>query len=180
MDSKQAHNLSQALLKVMDTYSTQTCLQVKRGGRYQNITYQRFQAQTFRLVRFFHNHSISNGERVAIAADNSLEWLIAYAACLLAGGVVVPLRTTLPPDKLRFILDETEAKVAILQESNHLQAISSALADDSDGSLPHLSTLLIADHQPNISPSPSISTRWVLRTWPVSSTANQRKSESTP
>lgn len=146
----QARNLGKALLQVMDTRPTQICLQVKQGGRYQDISYQRFQDQTFRLVRFFHEQGLSGGERVVITADNSLEWLVAYMACLLAGAIVVPVRTTLTINELHFILEETAAAAAVLQESKHLQAADLALQPKSKNPLPHLKTILSTDNQANL------------------------------
>ncbi len=150
---KQTHNLSQALLQALDTYAEQTCFQVKWGGRYQNISYRRFQARVFRLVKFFHIQGIANGERVVIAADNRLEWMVAYMACLLAGGVAVPVRITMTPDTLRFILHDTAAYVVILEESEHIQAIAATLTADVDNYLPNLKTILVVDETAAALPS---------------------------
>ena len=49
MDEK-AQNLNQALLAAMDTYAGRTCFRVKRGRRYYDVSYRRFQKLTFRLV----------------------------------------------------------------------------------------------------------------------------------
>jgi long-chain acyl-CoA synthetase len=113
---EQAKNLNQALLAAMDTYAGRTCLQVKQSRRYQNISYRRFQALAFRMAKFFRHQGIVNGERVAIVIDNCLEWMVCYVACLLSGGVIVPLPTTVSPYMLRFILQDSGARLAILQE----------------------------------------------------------------
>ncbi len=91
----QTENLNQALLAAMETHARQTCFRIKRGRRYQSIPYRRFQRMAFRLAGYFHRQGASNGERVAIIADNPLEWMVVYVACLLSGGAVVPLRAWL-------------------------------------------------------------------------------------
>ncbi len=72
-----AQNLNQALLTAMDTYAERICFQVKRGGRYQNIFYQHFQTHTFHLTKFFRDQGLADGERIVLAADNCLEWMVA-------------------------------------------------------------------------------------------------------
>jgi long-chain acyl-CoA synthetase len=137
--SEEMKNLNRCLLAVMDSYAEQACFQIKRGGHYQNVSYRRFQARVFRTIRFFKNQGIVQGERVAIVVDNSLEWMVAYVACLLSGGVALPLRSSLTPDTLRFILQDSEARLAILQEPRHLQNLISH-------HLPSLNTILLVNH----------------------------------
>jgi len=133
--SEEMKSLNRCLLAAMNSYAEQACFQIKRGGHYQNVSYRRFQARVFRTIRFFRSQGIVQGERVAIVADNSLEWMVTYVACLLSGGVAVPLRSSLPPDTLRFILQDCGARLAILQEPRHLQNLISH-------PLPSLNTIL--------------------------------------
>jgi long-chain acyl-CoA synthetase len=144
---EQAQNLGQVFLAAMDTYPERTCFQVKWGGHYQNIFYRHFQSRTFRLVRFFHNQGIVNGERVVLAVDNSLEWMEAYVACLLSGGVIVPARVSLTSDALHFILKDTDAQLVILQDQAHIQAITASLSLDDSEPLPSLQTILVVHNQ---------------------------------
>ncbi len=109
-------NLNQVLLSVMDTYAGRTCFRIKQGRRYNNISYHRFQHFTLRMTRFFQEHGISNGERVLIAAENSLEWMVAYMACLLTGGVAVPLRTSLSFNTLTAVVKDSGAKIVLVQD----------------------------------------------------------------
>ncbi len=141
-------NLNQAILAAMTTYAGQTCFQVKRGTRYQDISYRQFEILTFRLASFFRRQGISKGERVVITANNSVEWMAAYMACLLSGGVAVPLRTSLTGDMLRFILEDSEASIAVLQDEEHIQTISSEAGEH----LPNLKTILTLSDTGNLSP----------------------------
>lgn len=52
---------------------------------------------------------------VALLFENSLDYLVAFFAVFQAGLVVVPLDTSLAPDKLRYIIDDSEALVLIVQ-----------------------------------------------------------------
>ncbi len=112
---EQAKNINQALVAAMQNHAARTCFQIKRGRHYQNISYRRFQVLTFRLASFFHRQGISPGERIAIIADNSLEWMVAYVAGLLVGGIIVPLRPSQPAERLCFMLKNSGTSVAVIQ-----------------------------------------------------------------
>jgi long-chain acyl-CoA synthetase len=139
---EQAKNLNQVLLAAMDNYAERTCFQVKRGTGYQSISYRRFQALTYRMVKFLRRQDVANGERVAIATHNCLEWMVVYMATLLAGGVAVPLRPSVAPDRFRFTLQDSGACLMMLDEEHLLQTIDTLLARD-DNPLPNLKTLLV-------------------------------------
>jgi long-chain acyl-CoA synthetase len=137
---EQARNLNQALLAAMDTHVERVCFQVRRGRHHQSISYRRFRTLTFRLTDFFRQRGVS---RVAIVADNCLEWMVAYVASLLAGGIVLPLRTSLAPETLQFILQNSGAHLVVLRDEEHLQTILSSLDPGADIYLPDLETILV-------------------------------------
>ncbi len=55
------------------------------------------------------------GDRAVLASDNSFFWVAAYLGILKAGLVAVPLPSSIPADKLRYVLDSTESRFAFLQ-----------------------------------------------------------------
>jgi long-chain acyl-CoA synthetase len=93
------------------------------------------------MAKFFLDHGVSNGERVALAVENSLDWMVMYVGCLLAGGVVVPLRTSLSVNTLRYILSDSGATITILQDLPCLQAIAKMVAGR-DESISKLTTIV--------------------------------------
>ena len=127
-----AQTLNQVLLAAMATYARQTCFQVSHGGSYRNISYQRFENLVLRLASFFQDYGLSQGDRVAIIADNCLEWMVAYVACLLSGGVAVPLPTSLASDMLRFLLRDCGARLAMVHDERQghiLEGLTQELPD---------------------------------------------------
>ncbi|OQY47323.1 MAG: hypothetical protein B6242_05345 [Anaerolineaceae bacterium 4572_78] len=116
-------NLNQALLTAMGRYSQQTCFQIKQNSYYQHISYQRFRVLVFRAVKFLHEQGIKKGERVAIVAENSLEWMVMYMASIFAGGVAALLSHSLPEDMIRFILRDSDAKLVVTGNKSIAQSI---------------------------------------------------------
>jgi long-chain acyl-CoA synthetase len=127
-EQAQPETINQALLAAMDAYARRTCFWEKRGQRFQATSYWRFRALTFRLASFFREHGVSDGRRVAIIAEKSVEWMVAYVACLLTGGIAAPIRHLRPPDQILSRLLDAGADLVVAQNERQLQAI--ALAGD--------------------------------------------------
>ncbi len=72
---------------------------------------------------------IERGDRVALIADNRVDWLAANFGILLAGCVVVPIFATLAPDQIDFIFVDSGAKLAFVE--------SAAMAERLRASCPH-------------------------------------------
>ena len=56
---------------------------------------------------------IERGDRVALIADNRVDWLAANFGILLAGCVVVPIFATLALDQIDFIFADSGAKLRV-------------------------------------------------------------------
>ncbi|MBV8878830.1 MAG: long-chain fatty acid--CoA ligase, partial [Planctomycetaceae bacterium] len=70
------------------------------------------------------------GDRVAILSYNRLEWALADYACQLLGVVDVPIYSTLPADQCAFILKDSGAKAAFVENAEQAAKIR--------GQVPHL------------------------------------------
>lgn len=65
------------------------------------------------LVR---THGIAKGDRVAIAARNSANWMIAYMGIIMAGGCATLLNGFSSGDELAYAIDLAEAKLVLADE----------------------------------------------------------------
>jgi long-chain acyl-CoA synthetase len=146
---ERATNLNQVLLGAMDAYAHRTCFRVKRGRLYHDISYRQFQRLVFRIVSYLRRQGVS---RMAIIADNSLEWMVAYVACLLSGAVAAPLHTSLAPDTLRSILQDLDAQLVILNDREHVETILPDLSSELDSFLPDLKTVMVVDDRGDLPP----------------------------
>ncbi|MGX9792663.1 FadD3 family acyl-CoA ligase [Mycobacterium sp. MMS18-G62] len=64
----------------------------------------------------FADLGIDKGERVAVWAPNSAEWIIAAFGLLTAGGVLVPVNTRFKPDEAADIIGRSGAKAVLVQK----------------------------------------------------------------
>ena len=60
---------------------------------------------------------VVRGDRVAILANNAVDWMVADFGILYAGAVVVPMFATTADDQIAFILADSEAKLVFVDDA---------------------------------------------------------------
>lgn len=99
------------------------------------------------------NKAIAKGERVAIAMRNCPEWMVAYAAIVSVGAVVVPLNSWGSADELSYCLDDAGAKLLFcdparlqltkpLLKSLNCQAIVTGDSSNTDDSIAYFDDII--------------------------------------
>lgn len=68
-------------------------------------------------------------DRAAIIANNSPEWTFVDAGCQIAGVIDVPIYTTLAPDSIEYILNDSEAKVLFVGDEILLEHVRPILGN---------------------------------------------------
>jgi acetyl-CoA synthetase len=88
------------------------------GGSATFYTYAELQAQANRLSQVLTSLGVARGDRVAIVMPQRFETAVAYMAVLQMGAVAMPLSMLFGPDALDFRLQDSEAVLAICDESS--------------------------------------------------------------
>src|SRR5262245_61907509 len=69
---------------------------------------------------------VNRGDRVALLSENRYEWPVVDLAVLGLGAVTVPIYPTLTPAQVRFIVVNSEARVAIVSSAAQLDKMLEA------------------------------------------------------
>src|SRR5579875_1464269 len=101
----------------------------RRDGRTRALGSQHVHRQAAAVAHALRARGVARGDRVAIVAENSVEWLIADFGILYAGAVVVPVFATIASDQLRYILDDSETKLVFVDTPQRAGALRAALGD---------------------------------------------------
>ncbi|MFN8586775.1 MAG: long-chain fatty acid--CoA ligase [Candidatus Eisenbacteria bacterium] len=89
---------------------------------------------------------VGRGDRVALLSENRYEWAVSDLATLGIGAVTVPIYPTLTAQQVRYILENSEAKVCIVSTPAQYDKIVQ-IAD----TLPHLRVILAMEPAPVLS-----------------------------
>jgi long-chain acyl-CoA synthetase len=68
---------------------------------------------------------VGKGDRVVILSENRAEWAVTDFATLLLGGIVVPIYATQTPEQMLYILQHTEAKIAVVSTRKQYEKVES-------------------------------------------------------
>jgi HIP---CoA ligase len=82
---------------------------VEFGGR--RVTFTELESACNRVTAAFLAYGLRKGDRVAVWAPNSTEWIVAAVGAQAAGGVLVPLNTRLKGKEAGYILRRSGARV---------------------------------------------------------------------
>lgn len=100
--------LNQLLDQCCATYGQQPALALAFEAP---LPYDRMHAQVRILAAVLHQEGIRRKDKVAILAENSPNWAIAYFAIIRLGAVAVPILPDFPPADVRHILAEARCRI---------------------------------------------------------------------
>jgi acetyl-CoA synthetase len=92
-------------------------LHEREDGRRSSITYGELQAQANRLSHALKRLGARRGDRIAIVMPQRIETAVAQIAVQQIGAVAMPLSMLFGPDALAYRLHNSEARLAIADES---------------------------------------------------------------
>ncbi|WPV65668.1 non-ribosomal peptide synthetase [Chitinophaga sp. LS1] len=81
------------------------------------ITYAELDSKSNRIANFLLRAGIGQEERVVISAAKSVELVMGIVGILKAGGVFVPVDPSFPPERIRYIIEDTGARMVIAEEA---------------------------------------------------------------
>jgi long-chain acyl-CoA synthetase len=116
----EVRTLCDIFYRSIDTYKKPEHLRYKRDGAWRAISSDEFRRAVEELALGLRALGIEKGDKVAILSENRPEWAFADLASLLAGAVDAPIYSTLTPQQVLYILNDSEAKAIFV--SNATQA----------------------------------------------------------
>ena len=105
--------LSQVFLNTCRTYVKDDLLSAKKDGRYVPIPTAEFERRVRRLSLGLHEIGLEPGGKVVIFSENRPEWVMTDFAVLCAGGVTVPIYTSLMPEQVKYIINDSDAEIVV-------------------------------------------------------------------
>ncbi|HOW86046.1 MAG TPA: long-chain fatty acid--CoA ligase [Candidatus Aminicenantes bacterium] len=122
--------LSQAFLNTVKTYIKPDLMAAKADGRYVPIPTDEYARRVRHLSLGLADLGLGPGDKLILLSENRPEWNITDVAVLCAGGVTVPIYTSLMPEQIKYMINDSEAKIVVCSNRNlwlKVEAIRSAL-----------------------------------------------------
>lgn len=102
------------LTRQLERHPRTDCLAAKAGKEWRRLSTEEVADSVNRFSLGLLELGIASGDKVAIAADNSIEWVLADLALQQVGAISVPLYPTMTLDDARYILSHAEVKLAFV------------------------------------------------------------------
>ncbi|MGX4695429.1 class I adenylate-forming enzyme family protein [Streptomyces sp. JNUCC 63] len=91
-------------------------------------TYEDLAQAVHSFAAWLHDRGVGRGDRVALLAKNSAEYVVSLLAVYRVGGIAVPLNYRLQSEELTYLLRDS-GSVAILADGEYTASIDAILAD---------------------------------------------------
>ena len=105
--------LSQLILNTVRTYSKSDLLAAKVEGRYVPIPTEEVGRRIKHLSLGLAELGLGPGDKLVILSENRPEWTMTDFAALCLGAVTVPVYTSLMPEQIKYIVNDSDAKIVV-------------------------------------------------------------------
>ena len=102
--------INEMLQNTINQYGSKAALSSKVDGAYQDITYAELGNRIKDFCLGLIALGVQKGERVALLSENRPEWAVSDLAILAAGGINVPMFSTLTPAQVEYIVKDSGGK----------------------------------------------------------------------
>jgi len=109
----------------------------KQGGTWQKISSRTFLRRMASLAGSLNELGIRKGDRVALFSENRPEWHMADLAILGVGAINVPVYPAEAVERLRYILDHSEARLCFVSGQEQFEKVRAMWSE-----LPQLETVI--------------------------------------
>lgn len=134
--------IPQTFLHLTKSYPKPDMLLHKREGRYVPISTEEFRNRVSRLTLGLQHLGVKPGDKVILLADNGPDWTITDYAVLCLGGITVPIYTSSVPEQIKYIINDSDAKVVITSGQKLWEKVEAVKKD-----LPQVSHFLTFEPQ---------------------------------
>jgi len=121
--------LSQLFLNTINIYPKDDLMLYKKEGRYLPISTEEFGQRVKFIGLGLKTLGIEAGDKLIILSENRPEWVMTDLANICLGGVTVPIYTSLVPEQIKYIIDDSDAKIVVCSNSGLWQKIEKIKSD---------------------------------------------------
>ena len=127
ISSGEPTTLAELFLLSAEKFDRSDALNFRLDGVWRPISSNEVVERAENIALGLYSIGLRKGDRAAILAANSPEWTLSDAGCQFAGVVDVPIYTTLAPDAVAYIINDSGTRVFFLQNKETYDRVEQIL-----------------------------------------------------
>lgn len=104
-------------------------LNYKKDGQWKPISSDELLDRIRHIAAGLYSLGVRHGDRVALLSESRVEWTLTDAGCQFAGAVDVPIYPTLAPHQVRYIIEDSGARILVLNNYEKFVELQEILRD---------------------------------------------------
>jgi len=128
-------------------YRDRVAQKVKRDGKWVDISWRQYGEIVREIALGLLALELQKGEAVALLSQSRGEWVQCDFGILSAGCITIPIYPSYPPDQIVYIVNDSEAKVLIVENQVQLDKVRQVL-----GKMERLERIILMDGDPGGDP----------------------------
>ncbi len=154
-------NIALIGIRHMAEHLSRTMKMGKETGEHY-VSYHRLNERADRLARLLRQEKIDRGSIVALATGRSIEMMIGLMAVLKTGGTYLPIDPEIPPNRVKYILEDSQASLVLtdIESNDRLACLAPRRTMRIDDGVDESTT----STAPSITSSPSTGAAYVIYT----------------
>lgn len=105
--------LAKIFLNTEKTYQKEAMMLVKRKGQYRPISTAEFSRRVRNISAGLRALGLKREDKLIILSENRPEWVMVDLAAICLGAITVPIYTSLTPQQIRYIINDSEARFVV-------------------------------------------------------------------
>lgn len=121
--SDEPTTLAELFLQSVEKHNRPDVLNFKKDGVWHSISSDEMLSRAEDIALGLYSLGIRKGDRVAILSANSPDWTITDFGCQLSGVIDVPIYTTLAPNSVEYIINDSGSKVFFIENMDTFERL---------------------------------------------------------
>lgn len=105
--------IPQLFMNTLQSFPKEDLVLYKEEGRYIPVSTDEFGRRVKYFTLGLKELGITPGDKLIILSENRPEWIMTDLANLSLGGITVPIYTSLVPEQIKYIIDDSDAKIVV-------------------------------------------------------------------
>jgi long-chain acyl-CoA synthetase len=118
-----SQTIADLLPKAADLYGSKVAVRYKEGDRWISKSFEEVRDIVRPLAFGLVTLGVEKGDRVSILGNTRPEWTYFDYAALSIGATVVPIYQTNSPEECRYVLDNSDSKVVVVEDAEQLEKV---------------------------------------------------------